>query len=152
MWRNYLLFPLYWEETLKIFSNHKSKMCSKMHFFSCKVQYSQSTELKENLFSLIFLSAISLSPVFSLSSRMKAKYKDKRYAPLPLPEVVSQVAQAQWRMLTLIQLGWCEFFCPCLDWHWPLKPTTSEHITWETIQSLTGKICTGNVSILHGIQ
>lgn len=56
-------FFSYWKETLKIFSNPKSKVCRKMLFSSCKVQQSRSTESKQNFLCLIFLSAISPSLV-----------------------------------------------------------------------------------------
>lgn len=147
-----LLFPSHWKETLKTFSNPEPEVCSKMHLPSCKVQQSQSTESRKE-----FLLLSSPFYHFTLSSpflcpqgwRQNRRAKDMEHA-LTWPEVVSQATSAHWGMQTAIQSGWCEFPCPCSDWRWPLKPTTREHITWEPIQNLTGKICAGKIFILCG--
>lgn len=117
-----------------------------MLFFSCKIQQSRSAESKQNFFFLIFPSAISLSLVLFSLLKDGGKIQGQKLWSIHWPYLKLFPKSHK-----LSEGGWREFLCPCLDWHWPLKPTTREHITWETIQSLTGKICAGNIFILHGI-
>lgn len=114
------------------------KCVAKCIFPLAKVQQSQPRESKQNFFCPIFLSAILLSLLFSvLKDRGKMqgqKLWSTLWSYLKLFPKSNKHNGGCWPLSSRAGAN----FILCLDWHWPLEPAIREHITWETIQTLTG--------------